>query len=169
MTPPMARKRKSSKSNSVNGAQRNVAVNRRATYDYDIVDRLEAGLVLTGTEIKSIRAGSISLREGYVQVSGGEAYMHGVYIAPYKPAASNNHEPLRPRKLLLHAVQIARLEQAVTARGFTAVPLRLYLKNGRAKLEVGVGRGLKRYDKRERQAERDAQRQMARHLGRFRD
>jgi SsrA-binding protein len=132
------------------------------------MDRLEAGLVLTGSEIKSIRASSVSLREGYVQVSRGEAYVHGVHIGRYKPAAENNHDPLRPRKLLLHAAEIAKLEQTLNARGYTAMPLRLYISNGRAKLEIGVGRGLKRYDKRERQAERDAQRQMERHLGRIR-
>ena len=164
----MAKNQKSSKSDRVNGTQRNIAVNRRASYDYEIIDRLEAGLVLTGSEIKSIRAGAVSLREGYVQVSRGEAYLHGVHIGRYKPAAENNHEPLRPRKLLLHAAEIARLEVTLNARGYTAMPLRLYVSNGRAKLEIGVGRGLKRYDKRERQAEREAQRQMERHIGRIR-
>ncbi|MCY3802073.1 MAG: SsrA-binding protein SmpB [Chloroflexi bacterium] len=163
----MARKKKSSGPGRANGAGRNLAVNRRARYDYEIVDRLEAGLVLTGTEIKSIRGGSVSLREGYVQVSRGEAYLHGVHIGRYKPAAENNHDPLRPRKLLLHAAEITRLEQSINAHRYTAVPLRMYLSNGRAKLEIGVGRGLKRFDKRERQAERDAKRQIERQLGRL--
>ena len=164
----MVKKQKLSGPGRSNGAGRNLAVNRRATYDYEIVDRLEAGLVLTGTEIKSIRAGAISLREGYVQVWRGEAYLHGVHVGRYKPAAENNHEPLRPRKLLLHAGEITRLEQTLNARRYTAIPLRMYLANGRAKLEIGIGRGLKRYDKRERQSERDAQRQIERQLGRIR-
>ena len=164
----MSKKQQSSNPGRVNGAQPDIAVNRRATYDYEIIDRLEAGLVLTGSEIKSIRAGAVSLREGYVQVSRGEAHVHGVHIGRYRPAAENNHEPLRPRKLLLHAAEITRLEITLNARGYTAMPLRLYVSNGRAKLEIGVGRGLKRYDKRQRQAERDAQRQMERHLGRIR-
>lgn len=164
----MVKRQKLSGSGRGNAAGRNLAVNRRATYDYEIVDRLEAGLILTGSEIKSIRGGSVSLREGYVQVSRGEAYLHGVHVGLYKPAAENNHDPLRPRKLLLHAGEIARLEQTLNARRHTAVPLRMYLANGRAKLEIGIGRGLKRYDKRERQAERDAQRQIERRLGRIR-
>ena len=125
----MARKKKSSGTGRANGAGRNLAVNRRARYDYEIVDRLEAGLVLTGTEIKSLRGGSVSLREGYVQVSRGEAYLHGVHIGRYKPAADNNHDPLRPRKLLLHAAEITRLEQTLNAHRYTAVPLRMYLSN----------------------------------------
>lgn len=145
---------------------RNIAVNRRATYDYAIEERLEAGLALTGSEIKSIRAGSVSLREGYVQVLRGEAFLHGVHIARYKPASQMNHDPLRPRKLLLHKAQIRTLEQRLLSQGYSVLPLRLYLSDGRAKLEIGLGRGLKRYDKRERTAEREAQRQIARHLRR---
>jgi len=164
----MPKQQISSSSSRGTRKQRTVAVNRRATYDYEIVERLEAGLVLTGSEIKSIRASSVSLREGYVQVGQGEAYLHSVHIGRYKPAAQNNHEPLRPRKLLLHAAEIIRLEQTLNARGYTAMPLRLYVVHGLAKLEIGVGRGLKRYDKRQRQAERDAQRQMERHIGRIR-
>lgn len=139
-----------------------VAVNRRATHDYFIDDRLEAGLVLTGTEIKSIRAGRVNLREGYARVSNGEAWLLNVHIAPYEQGNRYNHEPVRDRKLLLHKGQIDELLGKSRQRGYTIVPLQLYLKHGRAKVELGLGRGKKEYDKRESIAKREAQREIER-------
>ena len=143
-----------------------VATNRRARYDYAIDDTFDAGMALKGTEVKSLRLGHGSLREGYVGLQGGEAYLLGVHIAPYKPASEYNHEPVRPRKLLLHRSELFRLERMLNARGFTAVPLRIHFAGGHAKLEFGVGRGRTQYDKRARIAERDAQRQIERHMRR---
>lgn len=166
----MARTRKKPKNRngstaSVNGGF-TVATNRRARYDYAIEDTFDAGLALKGTEVKSLRAGHVSLREGYVGLQGGEAYLLGVHIAPYKPASEFNHEPLRPRKLLLHRAELVKLDRMLNASGFTAVPLRIHFAGGHAKLEFGVGRGRTRYDKRARMAERDAQRQIERHMRR---
>src|SRR5947209_20361869 len=141
-----------------------VAVNRRATHEYFIDDRLEAGLVLTGTEIKSIREGRVNLREGYVRVDNGEAWLHNVHIAPYEHGNRYNHEPMRDRKLLLHRDEIDSLVGRARQRGYTVVPLQLYLKHGKAKIELGLGRGKKQYDKRAAIAERDAKREIERHL-----
>ncbi|MDP6348568.1 MAG: SsrA-binding protein SmpB [Chloroflexota bacterium] len=143
-----------------------VANNRRAHYNYAIFETFDAGLVLQGSEVKSLRLGSVSLREGYIAIRGGEAYLMGVHIAAYKPAAINNHEPVRPRKLLLHRTELFKLDRMLSVGGVAAVPLRLHFAGGRAKVEFGVGRGRTRYDKRARIAERDAQRQMQRHLHR---
>jgi SsrA-binding protein len=139
-----------------------IAVNRRARHDYAVEETLEAGLVLTGTEIKSIRAGRVNLAEAYARVEHGEAWLIGAHIAPYEQGNRNNHEPLRTRKLLLHRDQIAELIGRVTSKGFTLVPLRLYIKDGRAKLEIGVARGKKTHDKRRTIAERDARRELER-------
>lgn len=166
----MARSKK--KLNSQNGStagsngEFTVATNRRARYDYAIEETFDAGIVLKGTEVKSLRLGSVSLQEGYVGLQRGEAYLFGVYIAPYKPASDSNHEPVRPRKLLLHRAELFRLDRLLNNRGFTAVPMRVHFIGGRAKLEFGVGRGRTRYDKRARIAERDAQRQIERHMRR---
>jgi SsrA-binding protein len=141
-----------------------VAVNRRATHDYFIDERIEAGLVLTGTEIKSIREGRINLREGYVRIIDGEAWLHNVHIAPYEQGNRYNHEPLRDRKLLLHRGQIDELWGKARQRGYTLIPLQLYLKHGRAKVELGLARGKRQYDKRESIARRDAQREIERSL-----
>lgn len=141
-----------------------VAVNRRATHDYFIDDRFEAGLVLTGTEIKSIREGHVNLREGYARIMDGEAWLQNVHIAPYEQGNRYNHEPLRDRKLLLHRDEIAQLIGKVRQRGYTIVPLQLYLKHGRAKIELGLARGKHQYDKRESMARRDAEREIARAL-----
>lgn len=141
-----------------------VAVNRRATHDYFIDDRFEAGLVLTGTEIKSIREGRVNLREGYARVVNGEAWLTNVHIAPYEQGNRYNHEPLRDRKLLLHRDEIAELVGRVRQRGYTIVPLQLYLKHGRAKIELGLARGKREYDKRESIAKREAQRDIERGL-----
>jgi SsrA-binding protein len=139
-----------------------VAVNRRARHDYAIDDTIEAGLVLTGTEIKSIRAGRANLAEAYARVERGEAWLIGAHIAPYEQGNRNNHEPTRTRKLLLHRDQIAELIGRTQAKGFTLVPLRLYIRNGLAKLEIGIARGKKAHDKRRAIAERDARRDLER-------
>ena len=139
-----------------------VAVNRRARHDYAIEDTLEAGLVLTGTEIKSIRAGRANLAEAYARIERGEAWLIGAHIAPYEQGNRNNHEPTRTRKLLLHRDQIAELVGKTQAKGFTLVPLRLYIRDGLAKLEVGIARGKKAHDKRRTIAERDMRRELER-------
>jgi SsrA-binding protein len=141
-----------------------VAVNRRATHDYFIDDRIEAGLVLTGTEIKSIREGRVNLREGYAAVANGEAWLRNVHIAPYEQGNRYNHEPLRDRKLLLHRDEINTLMGRVRQRGYTLVPLQIYLKHGRAKVELGLARGKREFDKRQSIAKREAQREIERHV-----
>lgn len=139
-----------------------ISVNRRATHDYFIDDRIEAGLVLTGTEIKSIREGRVNLREGYARISDGEAWLVNVHIAPYEQGNRYNHEPLRDRKLLLHRDEISTLVGKARQRGYTLVPLQIYLKHGRAKVELGLARGKRQYDKRESIARREAQREIDR-------
>ncbi len=146
--------------------EKTVTVNRKAQHDYHIVRTLEAGLSLRGTEIKSIREGRVSIREAYVRPDDGEVWLVGAHIAHYAPAGSTNHDPTRRRRLLLHKRQVAELRRAVESEGVTIVPLRLYLKGGRAKLEIAVGRGKKRYDKRAALAKRDADRQIQRALRR---
>jgi SsrA-binding protein len=141
-----------------------VATNRKATHDYTIEDRFEAGLALLGTEIKSIRAGQANLREGYVQVRGGELWLVNTHIAPYDPAGREGHDPLRPRKLLLHRKEIVKLLSRVQERGYTIIPLKIYLKNRRAKIEIALARGKRQYDKRETIARREAGRQIERAL-----
>ena len=140
-----------------------IARNRKATHDYLIEERFEAGLVLTGTEIKSIRAGRVNLREGYVQARNGELWLVSVHIAPYDPAGRQGHDPLRPRKLLLHRHEINRIIGRMQERGYTLIPLQLYLKEGRAKIEIALGRGKRKYDKREAIRKRDTEREIHRH------
>jgi SsrA-binding protein len=141
-----------------------VATNRKAARDFYLEDRHEAGLVLTGTEIKSIRMGRVNLSEGYVQPRDGELWLVNVHIAPYDPAGRLGHAPRRPRKLLLHRREINRLIDQVHERGYTLVPVRLYLKSGRAKVEIALARGKRKYDKRQTIAKRDAQRDIDRAL-----
>jgi SsrA-binding protein len=143
-----------------------VAQNRRAAHDYFLEERFEAGLVLTGTEIKSVRAGKAQIKEAYVRVEGNTALLVNAHIAVYEPAARMNHDPLRPRKLLLHKKQLRTLAEQVKQRGFTLVPIRIYLLKGRAKLEIALARGKKNYDKRQTIAERESKRDMERALGR---
>jgi len=143
-------------------AQKTIAVNRKAYHDYHIEESIEAGLVLTGTEIKSIRAGGVNLRDAYARSEKGELWLLGAHIAQYPGGNRYNHEPKSPRKLLLHRRQIAELNGAVMRKGLTIVPLKLYLKKGMAKVELGLVRGKKVYDKREALALRDAQRQIER-------
>jgi SsrA-binding protein len=141
-----------------------IATNRKAGRDFHLEDRREAGLVLMGTEIKSIRAGRVNLSDGYVQPRDGELWLVNVHIAPYDPAGGRGHEPLRPRKLLLHRREIDRLTSRVHERGYTIVPTRLYLKGGRAKVEIALARGKRQYDKRQAIAKREAQRDIERAL-----
>lgn len=141
-----------------------VATNRKARHEYQFHDTFEAGLVLMGTEIKSIRAGRVSLQEGFVVFEGNEAWLVNVHIAPYDPASRQNHEPRRRRKLLLHRREIDRLASRVQEKGYTVVPTRLYLKDGRAKVEIALARGKKLYDKRQTIAKRDSKRQVERAL-----
>jgi SsrA-binding protein len=143
-----------------------VAQNRKARYDYHIDDTYEAGLVLTGTEVKSLRAGRASLVDGFADMTDGELWLRNVHIPEYTQGTWTNHEPRRARKLLLHRQEIDRLSTRVHERGLTLVPLALYFKEGRVKVELGVGRGKKAYDKRQSLAKRDADREVARAVGR---
>lgn len=140
------------------GADRLIASNRRARHEYDIEESVEAGLVLTGTEVKSLRTGRASLGEAYARVEGGEVWLHHLHIPPYGAGNIFNHEPLRRRKLLLHRAQIRRLAARAEQRGYTLIPLRLYFARGKAKVELGVARGKKLYDKRSAVGEREARR-----------
>jgi SsrA-binding protein len=145
-----------------------IAQNRRARYDYTIEDTFEAGLALTGTEVKACRLGKVTLVDAYAMVRDGEAWLLGCHISPYSHGNRANHDPTRARKLLLHRDEIALLERKVAQEGRTLVPLRLYFRHGLAKAEIGVARGKKRHDKREAIAERDAERRMRQQLGRRR-
>lgn len=137
-----------------------VARNRRAKFDYEIVDTYEAGLQLTGTEVKSLREGHATIAEGYVQIKYGEAWLMGAHIPEYRFGNVNNHPPRRDRKLLLHAHQIERVASKLKEQGFTAVPMAIYFKKGKAKLEFGLGKGKKKYDKRHAEREKTAKRAM---------
>ncbi len=139
--------------------------NRRARHEFHILDSLEAGLVLTGTEVKSIRAGVISLNEAYARFRDGEAWLLGLHIPPYKQGSFSNVEPNRPRKLLLKKAQIAQMNARVAEKGLTIVPLRMYFTRGKVKVEIGLARGKKLWDKRADQAKRDVERELRRHAG----
>lgn len=141
-----------------------VAGNRKAYHDYFIDETFEAGLALVGTEVKSLRAGRVNLRDSYAEVRGGELFLVGAHISPYDQGNVWNHDPLRPRKLLLHRREIDRIAARVRERGYTVVPTRLYFRDGRAKVEIGLARGKKEYDKRADLAKRDAQRDVERAL-----
>jgi SsrA-binding protein len=143
-----------------------VASNRRARHEYFILETFEAGIALQGSEIKSIRAGQISLAEAYIRIDGREAWLEDAHIAPYEQASRNNHEPRRPRKLLLHSSEIHRLWNNVRQKGVTIIPLNVYLKDGRAKIEIAIAKGKKLYDKRAEIAKRDSEREIERHLHR---
>jgi len=141
-----------------------VAANRKAFHDYEIVEKIEAGISLLGTEIKSIRAGGASIREAYARPQNGEMWLYGAHIAPYGAGGYVNHEPTRPRRLLLHRAQIREWAAAMAEKGLTIVPLTMYLKDGRVKIELGLARGRKQYDKRQAIARREADRDMQRAL-----
>jgi SsrA-binding protein len=149
---------------------RPIATNRRARHEYEILETVEAGIVLRGTEVKSLRDGLVNFKDSYASVRNGEGWLLGCHINPYSHGTDANHDPERPRKLLLHRREINRLVGKVAERGLTLVPLRLYFKHGRAKLELGLARGKKLHDKRETIRERDARRELAREArGRDRD
>lgn len=139
--------------------------NRRARFDYELMDRYEAGLRLTGSEVKSLRQGGGSLAEAFVRADGGEVWLEGMTIPPYEQASYNNHEPLRKRKLLLKKREIEEIEKALARGGLTCVPTKLYFKDGWAKVEVHLARGRKQHDKRRAEAEKDAKKQIDRYVG----
>jgi SsrA-binding protein len=145
--------------------ERIVCVNRKARHDYLIEETCEAGLILTGSEVKSLRAGRANLKDSHALIRGGEAFLVGVHISPYGPAVHTGHEPTRKRKLLLHKREISRLAGKVNERGLTLVPLRLYFKKQHAKVELALARGKRKYDKRAALREKDMRREMARALG----
>ena len=153
------------KSGASGGGEKVISSNRQARYEYSILESLEAGIALTGTEIKSVRAGKVNLRDAYARIDDGEVWLVGMHISPYEQAGTYfQHDPMRRRKLLLHRRQIARLHSDVGQKGLTLVPLRLYLKGGRAKIELGLAKGKKLYDKRDSMAERDSRRDVERAL-----
>ena len=139
-----------------------VASNRQASYRYDLLERVECGIALQGSEVKSLREGRATLKDAYAIVRDGEIWLENLHIAPYAPASRENHDPERPRKLLLHRREIARLGERAAERGLTLVPTRLYFKGPRAKVEIALGRGKDRFDKRESIRKREMDREMAR-------
>lgn len=153
------------KAPSDRGGGKVVTTNRKAYHDYHIEEEIEAGIALTGTEIKSIRAGRVNLRDAYARIENGELWLIGMHVSPYEHAGGYfQHDPDRPRKLLVHRSELAYLRSRVEAKGYTLVPLRLVLRKGLAKVDIGVARGKKSYDKREALAERDARREVERAL-----
>jgi SsrA-binding protein len=159
---PVAQARSSNR----DSRRRVIASNRRARHDYSIVDTYEAGLVLTGTEVKSLRAGRASLVDGFATIRDGEVWLQGVHIPEYAQGTWTNHEPRRQRKLLLHRAEIERLIGRTRESGLTLVPLQLYFRDGKVKVELALARGKRSYDKRQDLARRDAEREMARAVGR---
>ncbi|MGY3750535.1 SsrA-binding protein SmpB [Vagococcus acidifermentans] len=141
-----------------------IAQNRKASHDYTIIDTVEAGVVLKGTEIKSVRNRRVNLKDGFARIRNGEAYLLNVHISPYEQGNLFNHDPLRTRKLLLHKKQIARLEAETKNSGVTLIPLKMYLKNGFAKVLIGIAKGKKKYDKREDLKRKDIDREISRTL-----
>ena len=141
-----------------------VASNRQASHRFELLDKLECGIVLQGTEVKALREGGAQIKDGYVNVSEGELWLQNVHIPPYKPAARDNHEPERPRKLLAHRREIERLMGRVAERGLTIVPTRIYFRDGRAKVEIALGRGKDRFDKRHAIKAREGRRDVERAL-----
>jgi SsrA-binding protein len=136
-----------------------IVKNRRARFDYDIDETFEAGISLVGSEVKSMRAGKVDVTDAYVAVEGGQAWLKQLFVAPFEQASAFPHEPRRSRKLLLHAREIEQIHEALARGGHTAVPLRLYFKQGRVKVEIGVGKGKKKFDKRADIAKREADRE----------
>ncbi len=167
---PSKRKKKQAKKQTAQPSAepriRVVADNRRARFDYDIIDRIEAGVALTGTEIKSVRAARVTIRDAYAQIRGGQALLHNMHVAAWEGAGPWGHEPVRPRKLLMHAGEIARFGRAANERGLTLIPLRVYIKGHYAKIEIALAKGRRRYDKRQAIMRRDTEREIARALRR---
>jgi SsrA-binding protein len=147
--------------------EKTVVSNRKARHEYEIVDQVEAGLVLLGSEVKSLRAGRANLADSYARVTKGEVWVIGMHISAYKEATFQNHDPLRDRKLLLHRSEIKKLARRVHEKGFTLIPLRLYFRKNIAKLELGIVRGKRQYDKKVAIAQRDAKREMEREQKKF--
>lgn len=147
--------------------QRPLAQNKKASHDYNILETVEAGIVLTGTEIKSVREGRVTLKDGFAQIKNDEAWLENVHISEYTAGNRFNHDPLHRRKLLLHKKQIVQLGQKTSAKGVTLVPLKVYLKNGFAKVLIGVATGKHEYDKRETIKRRDQEREIQRTLKNF--
>lgn len=145
-----------------------VATNRRARHDYDVLETMECGIALTGSEIKSVRAGQVQLKDAYAEIRGGEVWLSNAHIAPYKFAHLGGHDPERPRKLLLHRREIERLIGKVNEAGLTLIPLSVYLSEGLAKVELALAKGRRTIDKRQRIKEREQQREMDRARGRIR-
>ncbi len=141
---------------------RDLVVNRRASHEFTIFDKNEAGISLLGSEVKSLRAGKANLQEAYVRLENGNAFLEGCHISTYEQANRHNHEPLRPRQLLLHAHELMKLKKAISEKGMTIVPLRLYLRGSRVKVEIATAKGKKLHDKREALKQRDAKREMDR-------
>lgn len=145
--------------------ERILATNRAASHEFHLLSRLECGIVLTGTEVKSARIGGVSLKEAWAKVEAAEVFLHGAHISPYEQGNRENPDPKRIRKLLLHASEIRKLERETRSGGITLVPTRLYLKNGRIKIEIALARGKKSHDKRDSAREREVEREMARARG----
>jgi SsrA-binding protein len=141
-----------------------IAINKKARFEYDILDTVEAGIVLAGTEVKSIRLRRVSIQEAYARIKGGEVYIVGMNISPYEMGNRYNHEPNRDRKLLLHRQEIKRLTGKLKERGLTMVPLKIYFKNGKVKVLMGLGRGKSKYDKRKAIQKRDLDREIQREM-----
>jgi SsrA-binding protein len=139
-----------------------IAENRKARHDYFIEDKFEAGLVLKGTEVKSLRSGRANLKDAYAKIKKGEAFIHQMHISPYKFAYYNNHDPLRIRKLLMHSYEIRKLTSKLNERGFSLIPLRLYFREGKVKVMLGLAKGKRQYDKRNTIRDRDEKRNLAR-------
>lgn len=146
------------------GGRKVIARNRKALHDYHVVDTWETGIVLLGPEVKSIRAGKVSLVDAFARVDSGEVWLHNMHVSPYDPASQFNHDPTRPRKLLMHRAQIRRLIGATQEKGLTLIPLDLHLLNGRVKVELALARGKKLHDKRETVKRREAKREIERAL-----
>lgn len=146
-----------------------LATNRAASHEYHLLERIEAGIALTGTEVKSARDGRVSLKEAYAKIERGEAFLHDAHFSPYAQGGRDNPDPVRPRKLLLHSGELRKLARATEAGGMTLVPTKLYLKGGKIKLEIALARGKKTYDKRAASRRDEAEREMARLRGQMRE
>jgi SsrA-binding protein len=148
--------------------EKTVASNRKARHDYDLLETFETGIRLTGDEVKSLRAGRASLVDCFARVRGGEVWLEGMHVPPYEQGDKRSHQPLRPRKLLMHRREIERLDSAMQEKGLSLVPLRVYFTHGLAKVEIALARGRRRYEKRQAIAKREAEREMLRAAGRRR-
>ena len=148
--------------------EKTVASNRRARHDYQILDRFECGIVLSGSEVKSLRGGQVSLSEAYARVRGEEVWLEGMHVPPYEQGEKRGYDPMRPRKLLLHRREIARIDSKQKEQGLALVPMRVYFVHGLAKVELGLGKGKREYEKRQALAERESRREIERAAGRRR-